>query len=182
MMVNKVFVQVRLPPELAEKLKDAAEAGGRSLPAEMIRRLSTSMGDGEPEIDRVLFGWTDTSLKRNRALGRCAGALAYRQERLAGEAGPTVLAMLKHAMSAFLDRMGANEATLTDNHRVLAKATGEELFNNLQDAKNSRGAARDLIADSAAFASIAEDLDIYGPKVKHAISALGRVARKKSGK
>jgi len=174
-------ISIKPPDDVREALRRSADAAGRTLTKEIELRLASALGEGEPELDRILFGWTDQPLKRNRALGRCAGALAYRQERLAGEASPVVLAMLKVAMNAFLERLGADESALTENHRALANATGEQLYNDLLQARESSGAVRDLVADSAAFAAIAEDLDMYRPKAKHSFSALGRQARKKGG-
>ena len=81
-------------------------------------------------------------------------------------------------MCAFLDRLGGKDDALADDHRALAKATGEQLYNDLLHARDSGEAARVLIADSAAYTAIAEDLNIYRPKAKHFFSTLGRQTRK----
>jgi hypothetical protein len=116
--------------------------------------------------------------ERNRALGRCAGTLAYRQERLAGEASPITLAMLQVAVGTFLEHLGARDDQLTPDHRAIAKATGQQLYHDLLHATDG-AASRELISDVAAFGSIAEDLGVYHPKAPHSFAALARRAKKK---
>ncbi len=68
--------QFRLPSELADKLREAAEASGRSLNAEVVARLEASFvppaGTTSPDLERVI---------RELESLQTLGALNYRLQR-----------------------------------------------------------------------------------------------------
>src|SRR5262249_3077557 len=95
------------------------------------------------------------------------------------EAGPIVLSMLKAGIGAFLDRLGADDDALTEDHRAIAAATGAQLYSDLLQAPEAGAAARELIPDGAAFVTGTEELGVYRPKATHSFGAAARAARKK---
>ena len=126
------YVQVRLPAELSKTLKADAARSNRKLPSEILHRLKRPAG----EADALLFGWVDA--ERNKSLGIALAILAGRLE----VAGPmtddrvqdraNVLGMLKLAIGEVLDRLGADEGSLSADEKSFAALKAREFANELQ--------------------------------------------------
>jgi hypothetical protein len=129
---NRVFVQLRLPAELGEALREAGAKANRKLPSEIIYRLQ---GGGDTSADALLYGWVNP--ERNKVLGEALAMLLGRIE----VAGPmtddraqdraNALGMFKLAIGEVLDRLGADERTLSPDETNFAALKAREFANEL---------------------------------------------------
>jgi hypothetical protein len=164
---KKVLVQLRLSRDEARDLREAGEAQGRKLPAEIMQRLRASLTGGEPEIDQWIYGWRPEDIARNRALGQTVGHLASEMYRVAGKSDDqqhdraTVLAMVEVAMPVLLDCLGAKKENLKSYHRQLAHGYAQVFAARLAEAvAKPLDEFAKLSPPAVALARIAKALDV----------------------
>jgi hypothetical protein len=145
---NRIFVQLRLPAELGEALREAGARANRKLPAEIIYRLQ--QGPSAAPVDAQVYGWINP--ERDKALADAIGVLASRIEEAAAaddtaQDTARVLAMFKVAIANLLDHLGANEKELSSFDRRFAEIEAYKMANEMRrpdPGPNSIGSRPDL--------------------------------------